>query len=232
MAAAATQHDVEAVGRGHDGAGARHRAAQRQVGPVVQRVHGVAGKAVEKTVFHHAAGAGQALFGRLEDEVHAAVESTRARQLARGAQQHGGVAVVAAAVVHAGMAAGVRRAAQLDHRQRVHVGAQAHAAPAAAAAQGAHHAGAADAFGHLQAQQAQRAGHDAGGAVFLEAELGVGMQVAPQSDQVGQQVGDGVVDAGVCGGAHPAGSFGSGRAAAGQRPASTASASSASVRKW
>ena len=56
----------------------------------------------------------------------------------------------------------------------------------------------------------------AGGAVLGKGQLGVGMQVAPQRHQVGQQVSDviGHVD----------------RRGEAQRPASTASASSASVR--
>ena len=48
MAAAPAQHDVEAVGRRHDRAGARLRMAERQVGPVVQRVDGVAREALEQ----------------------------------------------------------------------------------------------------------------------------------------------------------------------------------------
>ena len=86
---------------------------------------------------------------------------------------------------------------------------------AAAAAQRADHAGAAQAFMDLEAEQAQRLRHHAGRAPFLERELGMRMQVAAQRDQFGQQVGDRRGDR-----------------VQRQCPASTASASSASVWKW
>ena len=215
MAAAAAQHDVEAVGRRHDRAGPRLRLAERQVGPVVQRIDAVAGEAIEQAVLDHGARAALAFLGRLEDEVHRAVEAPRARQLARSADQHAGVAVVAAAVVNALRAAGMGGAPELDHRQRVHVGAQADAARAAAAAQRADHAGAAQAFMDLEAEQPQRLRRHAGRAPLLERELGMRVQVAAQRDQFGQQVGDR-----------------RGNRVQRQRPASTASASSASVWKW
>lgn len=201
--------------------------AQRQVGPVVQRVDAVARKALEQAILDHLARAAFAFLGGLEDEVHGAIEPARARQLARRADQHAGVAVVTAAVVRARVAAGMRRRAQFHHGQRIHVGAQAHAAGPAAAAQRADHAGAADAFVHLQAEQPQRLRHDAGRAPLLKGQLGVRMQVAPQRDEFGQQVGHRPGDA----------------LQALQRrqalvavqahcPASTASASWASVWKW
>ena len=84
------------------GPGPRLRVAQRQVGPVVQRVHRVAREALEQALLDHHPRTAAALLGRLEDEVHRAVEAARARELACRAEQHRGVAVVAAAVVHAG----------------------------------------------------------------------------------------------------------------------------------
>jgi hypothetical protein len=103
-----------------------------------------------------------ALFRRLEDEGDAAVEATGACQVLSRAQQHGRAAVVAAAVVHAGVAAEVRALGLLAQRQRVHVGAQAHHAGRIAAAQHAHHARAGQPLVHFQAGFAQRSGHDAG----------------------------------------------------------------------
>ena len=190
MATAAAQHDVEAVSRGHDRAWTRLRIAERQVGPVVQRIDRVARETLEQALFDHHARAAATLLGRLEDEVHGAVEASCACQLARGAEQHRGVAVVAAAVVHAGDAAGVAEARLLSDRQRIHVGTQADRAGAAALAQCADDAGAGQPFVHLEPEQAQRRGDDAGGAPLLERELGVGVQVAPQHDQIGKQVVD------------------------------------------
>ncbi len=86
-------------------------------------------------------------------------------------------------------------------RQRIQVGAQADGARAVAcvrmpAVHHAHHARAGQAGVHLHAPGGQAFGHDGRGAVFLEAQLRVGMQVAPQGhegrhvgkafDQVGQ----------------------------------------------
>ena len=188
MAAAAAQHDVEAVGRRHDRARACLRLAQRQIGPVVQRVDGVAGKALEQPLLDHHARAAAALLGGLEDEVHGAVETPRAGEMLGCAEQHRGVAVMAAAVVHAGTAAGMRQARLLGDRQRVHVCTQSDGPAAAAMAQGADHAGAGKSLVHLEPEQAQRVGDDAGRALLLEGELRVRVQVAPQRDQIGQQV--------------------------------------------
>ena len=157
----------------------------------MQRVDRIAREALEQALLQHHASAAVAFFGGLEDEGHRAVECARARQLARRAEQHAGVAVVAAAVMRAGRAARMLALAELDHRQRIHVGAQAEAARARAAAQRRDHAGAGDAFVHVQPEQAQGVGDDAGGALFLERELRMRMQVAPQRDQLGQQVIDG-----------------------------------------
>ena len=57
----------------------------------------------------------------------------------------------------------------------------------------ADHAGAGDALVHFEPEQAQCGRDDAGGAPLLEGQLGVRMQVAPQRDQVGQQVVDQLV---------------------------------------
>src|SRR6185437_4153422 len=67
----------------------------------------------------------------------------------------------------------------LLHRQRVHVGTKADALAAAAVAlEHADHAGAAEPAMHLDAPLRQLVGDDARGAHFLEADLGMGMQVA------------------------------------------------------
>ena len=63
-----------------------------------------------RRVLQHRLGAAQALLGGLEDEVHRTVEAPRAGELLRCAEQHRRVAVMAAAVVHAGTAAGMRQA--------------------------------------------------------------------------------------------------------------------------
>ncbi len=87
-----------------------------------------------------------------------------------------------AAGVHApGVRAGPGQASGLCHRQRVHVGAQADSAigGSGGAAQRAHHPRAADAGRHLDAGLPQDGGHHASGALLLEAEFGMGVQIAP-----------------------------------------------------
>jgi len=110
-------------------------------------------------------------------------------------------------------------AAELEHRQRIHVGAQAHAAACASTPQRGDHACAGNAFVNVEAERAHRLRGDAGGAMLLERELGMRVQIAAQRDQIGEQVSDRrVVDEGT-------------QRAADAKASSTASASSASVRK-
>lgn len=80
-ASEAAQQDVEAIGRSHDRAGPRLRLPEWQVGPVVQRVDGVAGQAIEQAVLDHRARAALAFLGRLEDEVHRADHAGAAQGL-------------------------------------------------------------------------------------------------------------------------------------------------------
>ena len=54
----------------------------------------------------------------------------------------------------------------------------------------ADHAGAGDPLRDVEPQQTQGGRDDAGGAPLLEGQFGVRMQVAPQGNQVGQEVVD------------------------------------------
>ncbi len=78
--------------------------------------------------------------------------------------------------------------------QGVNVGAQGESRPGSAGVEDAHHAGTADARMHLvKAQCAQVLGDQRRGARFLEAELGVGMDVAaPVDDALFEVTGGGV----------------------------------------
>src|SRR6266851_1937206 len=96
---------------------------------------------------------------------------------------------MAAAMEAAGNGRAPSQVGILFHRQRVHVGAQPDAfAPAAFALEHADHAGAAEAAMHLDAPLRQLVGDDAGGADFLEADLG--MRVHIPADR-GELVGEG-----------------------------------------
>src|SRR6476661_6365853 len=65
--------------------------------------------------------AAQCLLGGREDEVHGAFEIAGLRQVLRGAQQHGGVAVMAAGMHLAVVGGAVGERVALLDRQRIHV---------------------------------------------------------------------------------------------------------------
>ena len=128
MRAIAVNGDVEEVGAGHRRSRQDRDLAMIEVGRIVQAVDLVAGEFLEQPVLDHGARAAEAFFGRLEDEMHGAVEIPGLGEVARGAEQHGGVAVMAAAVEAAGNGRAPFQVGVLFHRQRVHVGAQARCA--------------------------------------------------------------------------------------------------------
>ncbi len=146
----------------------------------------VAGEAVEQALGDHPARAAQALLGGLEDEDDRAVEIAALREIARGAQQHRGVPVMAAGMHSPRMRGRVGHARRLLDGKRVHVGAQADAAVAAPrSADQADDAGAALPLVHLvHAVIAQVLGHDPRGPGLLEAELGMGVNVAADRRQI------------------------------------------------
>ena len=93
-------------------------------GIVVHAVDFLDAEALHQAVLHHGAAAGAALLGRLEDHDRGAGEVARLGQVFGGAEQHGGVAVMAAGVHLAGHRRPVGDVGRLLERQRVHVGAQ------------------------------------------------------------------------------------------------------------
>jgi hypothetical protein len=191
MGALAGDADVEEGAAGHHRPGTHRKAAHLQAGPVVHAEDRFAREALEQAVVDHRLRAAQAFFGRLEDEVHHAVETPRGRQVARRAQQHRGVAVVAAGMHYALVHRAMAEAVDFQDRQRVHVGAQANRPRAAAGTQHADHAGAADAAMNLvEAKGIELGRHQARGAVFLEAQLRVGMDVLPPRRHLGMQRGE------------------------------------------
>ena len=68
----------------------------RKPRPVVHPVHRRHGEAVQQSLLHHHPAASGGFLRRLEDEIRCSVEPLGFGQIARCAQQHGGVAVVAA----------------------------------------------------------------------------------------------------------------------------------------
>ena len=136
-------------------------------------------KALEQTVVDHSLRAGAAFFGRLEDEVHDAVEAAMQRQPAGAGQQHRGVSVVTAGMHAAFVLRGMIEGVVFLQGQGVHVGSQPDRPGRAATAQGADDAGAAHAGRDLDAPGSEFGGDQGSGAVLLIAKLGMRVDVAP-----------------------------------------------------
>ena len=100
----AGQPDLHPVGGGHDRPGAHAEGAERRHRPVVQTEHARRREALEQALLDHHATAAVHLLGGLKDEVHGAVEVARLGEISGGAEQHRGVAVMAARVHLAGHA--------------------------------------------------------------------------------------------------------------------------------
>ena len=168
--------------------------ARLQARPVVRAEHGFHRELLEQAVLHHLARAAAAFFGRLEDQVDRAVVVAVLREMLGGGEQHRRVAVVAARVHLAGARAAVREGVLLGDRQRVHVGAQADGARAAAVLQDRDDAGRSHAAVDRDAPRRELRGDQVGGALLLEAELGMGVDVAPERGDLGGVGEDGFDD--------------------------------------
>ena len=139
-------------------------------------------EAVHQAVLDHGEAAGAALLRRLEDDHRRAGEVAGLGEILRRAEQHRGVAVMAAGVHLAGHGRLVGKLVRLLERQGVHVGAQPDHLAARRrrlAADDADHAGAPDAGHHLvAAERLELLGDRGGGAVDLVEQLGMGMDIA------------------------------------------------------
>ena len=141
-------------------------------------------KTLEEAVVDHRRRAALALLGRLEQKINGAVELGIAAQVGRRPQQHGRVAVVATGMHPAGVARVVVKIVFLLDRQRVHVGTQADGSRTRAGAQHTDHSGLADAAVGFDAQRFEPRGHQRGGAMLLESEFRMGMDVAANRGNV------------------------------------------------
>jgi hypothetical protein len=165
--------------------------ALRQAWHIVQAVDLLNAPARHQAVVDHGLAAGAAFFGRLEDHDGRPVEIAGLGQIFGSAEQHGGMAVMAAGVHHARNLRGVGHAALFFHRQRVHVGAQADDAVrrSLAASDDADHAGAADP-GHdlVAAEFLQTFGDDSGRAMHFVQEFRMLVKImAPGGNFIGER---------------------------------------------
>ena len=176
-------HDFEIVLGGHQRARPGGETAERHAGHVVDPVGLVHRKTVKQPVGQHRLHAAAMFLGRLENKVNGAAERCIARQIARRAEQGGGVAVMPAGMHPAWIAARPGRAGGFGDGERVHIGAQPDG-PVAAAPEARDHAGAANPFRHLEAEFAQPGRNEGGGLVLAEAEFGAGVQMPAPGDHV------------------------------------------------
>ena len=178
--ALAADGDLEFIARCEHRARPQSELAHRHARPVVRAEDGLHRELIEQTVLHHLARTAAAFFGWLEHQVDGAIEGAVLRQVLGSRQQHRGVAVVSARVHLAGMGAGMREAVHFGHRQCIDVGAQAHRPFGSAVLDDADDAGLAHAAVDRDAPVGQRLGDEVRGALLLEAQLRVGMDVAAQ----------------------------------------------------
>ena len=124
MAAEPLDPDVDGIGRRHDRTGPDRERADRNARTIMHAVDLIDAETVHQPVLDHRGRARAALFGRLEDHDGIAGEIPRLGEIAGSAEQHRGVAVMAAGVHLARRLGGVRQIGLFLDRQRIHVGAQ------------------------------------------------------------------------------------------------------------
>ena len=180
----AGDRDIEKRATRHHRPRADLEFADRQPRPVVHPEHGLAREFVEQPVLDHRIGAALTLLRRLKDEMHGAVEIARFREIARRAEQHRRVPVMAAGVHAAVVLRPVRKGVGFENRQAIHIGPQPDRARRVADPQPSDEAGLADAAMHLDPKALELFGHKVGGALLLKAQFGVSVDVAPPFGQL------------------------------------------------
>ena len=115
-------------------------------------------------------------------------------EIARGAQQHRGVAVMAAGMHLSRHRRGMSEVVALVDGKRVHVGAERDRAAGPAAFERADDFGAGEAAMDRQAEPFELMRDEGGGVVLLERGLGICMDAAAPRHHVGVEIGDAVDD--------------------------------------
>ena len=116
---------IEAVSRRHQRSGAERELADGETGIIVHPEHLLDAEALHQAVLHHLPPAAAALLGRLEDHHRVAGEIACLSQIARGAKQHGHMAVMTTGMHLPGHRRLVGDVGRLKDRQGIHIGAQA-----------------------------------------------------------------------------------------------------------
>ena len=177
------------AGRG-DRAGAHAELAGVQAGVAVQREDPPHRRHPARR--EHVERAAGLLLGGLEDQPDPSGQHARGGLLGQeqaGPEQHRGVHVVAAGVADVRHGGAVGDVLVVRHRQGVHVGAERHHRPFGIRnllrADVHQHAGALGQDNWPQPRRGQPQGDPAGGAVLVEGQLGMRVQIAAELDQLG-----------------------------------------------
>ena len=174
--------------------------ADRNARTVMHAIDLLDAETVHQPVLDHRNRTGAALFRRLEDHDRSAGEIPRFGEIAGGAQEHRGVAVMAAGVHQALRFGSVGQIGRLLDRQRVHVGPQPDDLDVALAGglvalDDADHAGAAETGRHLVAAEfPQPVRHQCRSTVDVVQQFGMFMDIPAPGLDVGLQIGDAVDD--------------------------------------
>ncbi len=195
VAAPTVQGDPEHVGAGHRRARALQDPPRRSRRGVLPEGDVRGAETLEEVVVDHRLGAAADLLGGLEHRQQPTRPlAASGQQLVGGTQQPGDMQVVPARVGDTDVVAigiGAPRRARvgepglLGDGQRVHVGPAQHGRTVAVL-EHPDHPGASHVAGHGEAERLEPVGHDPGGAVLLERQLGVGVQVLVQGPQLGE----------------------------------------------
>ena len=184
MGAAALDVDIPTIGGGEQRARSCRDRTDRNSGLVVESKDRVARKLVEQPFFDHHAAATAALLGRLEDQMHGAFEIPGRREVLGSAEQHRRMAVMAAGVHLAVQGRAVGEIIHLLDRQCVHIGTQPDRGGGVAAPDRADHPGSGQSAIDLAAIFGELCRNEVRGALFGKGELGMGMDVAADCNQL------------------------------------------------
>src|SRR5215469_13133960 len=188
--------DLQVVGGSHYWTWPRRKLPNRQAGKIVHAKDFLDAETRDQSVLDHGERAGAALLRRLENDDRSARKIARLGEIFGGAEQHGHMAVMAAGMHFAGNGRFVRQAGFFLQRQRIHIGAQPdHLVAGFAPANDAHHPGPPDAGNDFVAAEAlELFGHRTGGAMHIEAQFRMGMEIPPPLLDLVVQVSDAVDD--------------------------------------
>ena len=183
MAARALEAHDPGVGAGQLAADAGDEFAHRQAGLVVQRIDRIAGELLEQPVLDHLQAPGAAFLCGLKDAVHGACKIGIGLEIARRAQQHRGMAIMAATVKLARNGRFMPERIRFGHVQRIHVGTQPNGpVTGPVALDHGNDPGACQPLMRLDAPFCQLVHHDARCAVLFVTGFRVHMDIVSQGD--------------------------------------------------